>query len=305
MQTLQRKACAKINLSLDVLRRMENGYHQVRMIMQTVDIFDELTFEKADSGILLTIDDGRKETEKNGRLSDTANASGSKIPADQSNLIYKAAKLLMDAAGITEGVSVHLHKNIPVAAGMAGGSTDAAATLLGLNELFQLNYTTEGLKGLGVKIGADVPYCIQGGTALAEGIGEILSPLPAPPEAVLAVAKPDIDVSTAFVYRHLRLEEIKSHPDTDGMIEALRTQDIRGIANRLENVLETVTIPEYPVIQEIKNLMTGCGALGALMSGSGPTVFGIFEREEEALAAASAIRSEGLSGEIFVTGFGS
>lgn len=328
MQTIQRKAYAKINLSLDVLRRLENGYHQVRMIMQTVDIFDELTFAKADSGISLTIDDGQKETERNCRLSDAADvdsqsvclsdgmaysgkggaiiaASGSKVPTDQSNLIYKAAKLLLDTAGIAEGVSIHLQKNIPVAAGMAGGSTDAAATLLGLNELFQLNYTSEELKGLGVKIGADVPYCIQGGTALAEGIGEVLSPLPAPPEAVLVVAKPDIDVSTAFVYRHLRLDEIKSHPDTDGMIEALRRKDIGGIAGRLGNVLETVTIPEYPVIREMKELMVNRGALGALMSGSGPTVFGIFEREDEARAAALAIRSEGLSGEVFVTGFGS
>ncbi|MCD8326489.1 MAG: 4-(cytidine 5'-diphospho)-2-C-methyl-D-erythritol kinase [Lachnospiraceae bacterium] len=332
MQTLHRKAYAKINLALDVIGRLENGYHQVRMIMQTVDIYDELTFQKAEDGIHLFIDAGRSrgdETDEaaadvqriadgkvptdadaqrigDGKVSmgaDVQRMADGKVPADQSNLIYKAAKLLLDTAGVTEGVSIHLQKNIPVAAGMAGGSTDAAATLLGLNELFQLHYTIQELQDLGVKVGADVPYCIQGGTALAEGIGEILSPLPSPPQAALVVAKPDIDVSTAFVYRNLHLEQVLSHPDIDGMIRALESQEIRGIAGRLENVLETVTVPAYPVIRQIKELMAERGALGALMSGSGPTVFGIFEQEEAAAAAARAILSEGLSREVFVTEF--
>lgn len=294
MQTITRKAYAKINLGLDVVRRLENGYHQVRMIMQTVDLYDELAFEKEESGIALLVD--------NSKNSVNGGAAG-KVPADQSNLIWKAAKLLLDTAGVGEGVSIHLQKNIPVAAGMAGGSTDAAATLLGLNELFQLHYTVEELKDLGVKIGADVPYCVQGGTALAEGIGEVLSPLPAPPEATVLIAKPDIDVSTAFVYRNLRLEELERHPDIDGMVRALEAGSLGGIVSRLGNVLETVTIPAYPVIRQIKTLMLQEGALGALMSGSGPTVFGIFDQKEKAVRAAQAIESEKLSREVFVTGF--
>ncbi len=335
MQTITRKAYAKINLALDVVRRMENGYHEVRMIMQTVDLYDELTFQKTESGIALTVEMGGSNQESVVRPESSAGlpagvawpessaglpvgaawpessvglpvGAGSPngaVPADQSNLIYKAAKLLLDTAGVTDGVSIHLQKNIPVAAGMAGGSTDAAATLIGLNELFQMGYTEEELKALGVQIGADVPYCIQGGTALAEGIGEILSPLPAPPAAHLLIAKPDIDVSTAFVYRNLHLETVTQHPDIDGMIGALAGQDMKGITNRLGNVLETVTVPAYPVIARIKELMCSRGALGALMSGSGPTVFGIFEREADAESAAQDIRAQGLAGQVFVTVF--
>ncbi len=306
---LTRKAYAKINLALDVVRRLQSGYHEVRMIMQTVDLYDELTFQKTDGGITLTVEMGRHGrenaawTEDNARSVLQADSQNGFVPADQNNLIYKAARLLLDTAGVTGGVSVHLKKNIPVAAGMAGGSTDAAAALLGLNELFQLQYTEEELKDLGVKIGADVPYCIQGGTALAEGIGEILSPLPAPPAAHILIAKPDIDVSTAFVYRNLRLERVTEHPDIDGMIAALEMHDLKGVMNRLGNVLETVTIPAYPVIAEIKELMREHGAMGALMSGSGPTVFGIFGREKDARDAAEDIRTQGLAGQLFVTGF--
>lgn len=315
---LRRKAYAKINLALDVVRRLENGYHEVRMIMQTVDLYDELTFQKTEGGIALTVDiaaNGGENTArpensaylplqvdcKNGATS-TCNGNGA-VPTDQSNLICKAAKLLLDTAGVTDGVAIHLCKTIPVAAGMAGGSTDAAATLLGLNELFHLNYTAEELKILGVKIGADVPHCIQGGTALAEGIGEILSPLPAPPAAHLLIAKPDINVSTAFVYRNLHLESVTKHPDIDGMIAALERHDLKGITNRLENVLETVTVPAYPVIAQMKDLMSQHGALGALMSGSGPTVFGIYERKADAEKAVEEIRRQGLAGQVYVTKF--
>ncbi len=306
---LKRKAYAKINLALDVVRRLENGYHEVRMIMQTVDLYDELTFQKTEGGITLTVEMGSHSrentawTEDNGQSALQADSQNGFVPADQSNLIYKAAKLLLDTAGVTGGVSVHLKKNIPVAAGMAGGSTDAAAALLGLNELYQLQYTEEELKALGVKIGADVPYCIQGGTALAEGIGEILSPLSAPPAAHLLIAKPDIDVSTAFVYRNLRLETVAEHPDIDGMIAALERHDLKGITDRLGNVLETVTVPAYPVIAQIKEMMRGHGAMGTLMSGSGPTVFGIFEREADAEGAARTMRIKGLASQIFVTDF--
>lgn len=283
-KTIKREAYAKINLGLDVVRRLPNGYHEVRMIMQTVGICDVLTFARAERGIHLQVD--REE-----------------LPMDSNNLIYKAAKLLLDTAGITEGVRITLEKHIPIAAGMAGGSTDAAATFWGLNELFGLGYDIERLKALGVKIGADVPYCIQGGTALAEGIGEVLSPLPAPPKCHLVIAKPDINVSTKFVYENLRVNELKNHPDIDGMIEALREGSLCGITERLGNVLETVTIPAYPVIQEIKDSMLAEGAENALMSGSGPTVFGIFTDPGRAVQAAAAITKAQLAREVFVTQF--
>ncbi len=283
-KTIKREAYAKINLGLDVVKRLPNGYHEVRMIMQTVGICDVLTFTKAEAGIHLQIDN--KE-----------------LPADDNNLIYKAAKLLMDTAGITEGVRITLEKHIPIAAGMAGGSTDAAATFLGINELFEIGYDIEQLKALGVKIGADVPYCIQGGTALAEGIGEVLSPLPAPPKCHLVIAKPDINVSTKFVYENLKANELELHPDIDGMIEALQRGSLQGITERLGNVLETVTIPAYPVIQEIKDSMLAEGAENALMSGSGPTVFSIFTEQDKAGQAAAAIEKAGLAKQIFVTEF--
>lgn len=284
--SITRKAYAKINLGLDVVRRLPNGYHEVRMIMQTVGIYDVLTFAKSDAGIVLQVDH-------------------EELSEDQNNLIYKAAKLLMDTAGIsdTKGVHITLEKNIPIAAGMAGGSTDAAAALLGINELYGLGYDLEQLKALGVKIGADVPYCIQGGTALAEGIGEVLSKLPAPPACHLVIAKPDINVSTKFVYENLRANELQDHPDIDGMIEALRAGELKGITDRLGNVLETVTVPAYPIIQDIKDTMSAAGAEGTLMSGSGPTVFGIFRDKALAEKAAVQIRAAGLAKQVFVTEF--
>ena len=281
---LQLKAYAKINLGLDVVRRLPNGYHEVRMIMQNVGIYDVLTFAKAEEGILLQVDN-------------------QEVPADGNNLICKAAKLLLETAGIQGGVRITLEKNIPIAAGMAGGSTDAAAAFLGINELYEIGYDIEQLKALGVKIGADVPYCIQGGTALAEGIGEVLSELSAPPACHLLVAKPDINVSTKFVYENLRANELEYHPDIDGMIKALDSGDLKGITDRLGNVLETVTVPAYPIIQEIKDVMLAAGAENALMSGSGPTVFGIFTDKNQAEAAAETIRQAALAKQVFVTGF--
>ena len=204
MDSITRKAYAKINLGLDVLRRREDGYHEVKMIMQTVDIWDVLTFSRSEKpGITLSVN---KE----------------ELPASKDNLIYRAAELVMQKYNIQDGVIISLEKNIPIAAGMAGGSTDAAAVFHGLKELFSLEMSVEEMQKLGVKIGADVPYCIVGGTALSEGIGEILSPLPAPPDCVLVVAKPDINVSTKFVYENLHANELKVHPDIDGMIDAIR-----------------------------------------------------------------------------------
>ena len=285
MKHISRKAYAKINIGLDVLRRREDGYHELKMIMQTVDICDDLVFEKMKENEIVIRTD-REE-----------------LPVDGSNLIYKAADLLFREKKIVEGVKITLTKRIPIAAGMAGGSSDAAATMRGLNELFGMGYSVQELQGLGVKLGADIPYCLVGGTMLSEGIGEILTPLPAPPDCFLVVAKPDINVSTAFVYGNLRADTLTYHPDIDGMVEALQTGNLKGITDRLGNVLETVTVKEYPVIEEIKVLLRNMGAENALMSGSGPSVFGIFTERETAEAAARAVEDNKLAGQIFVTTF--
>lgn len=285
MDKIYQKAYAKINLGLDVLRRRADGYHEVRMIMQTVDIFDELIIEKkAQAGIELQTDH-------------------SELPSDGSNLICKAAELLFRERKITEGVKITLVKRIPIAAGMAGGSSDAAAAMRGLNALFEMGYSVPQLQELGVRLGADIPYCITGGTMLSEGIGEILTPLPAPPECFLLIAKPDINVSTGFVYGNLHADTLEFHPDIDGMIGALEAGSRKGMTDRLGNVLETITVKEYPVIDRIKEVMKAQGAENALMSGSGPTVFGIFGQKEGAAAAAAAIREQQLAGQIFVTSF--
>lgn len=285
MQQIQERAYAKINIGLDVLRRRPDGYHEVKMIMQTVDINDDLLLERTSKpGIHLQTDH-------------------EELPTDQDNLICRAAALLMKEKAITEGVKITLTKRIPIAAGMAGGSSDAAAALRGLNILFEMGYSTEELQRLGVKLGADIPYCIVGGTMLSEGIGEILTPLPAPPDAHLVVAKPDINVSTAFVYGNLHVERLQYHPDIDGMAGALFEGSLQGICDRMGNVLETVTVPAYPVIERIKGLMREMGACNALMSGSGPTVFGIFTDKKQAQCTAAAIEKKGLARQIFVTNF--
>ena len=285
MDFVEKKAYAKINLGLDVFRRREDGYHEVKMIMQTVDIWDRLTFcASGEPGVELSVGDAA-------------------LPTGEDNLIYRAAELLIKEKNIKKGVKITLEKNIPVAAGMAGGSTDAAAVFHGLNELFALSMSLEDMKRLGVRIGADVPYCIMGGTAISEGIGERLTPLPAPPSCILVVAKPDIDVSTKFVYQNLQVDRLKVHPDIDGMIKAIKAGDMSGITERMENVLETVTIREYPVIDKIKEQMKTEGAENALMSGSGPTVFGIFAERETAQKAADQIRRQELAQQVFVTRF--
>ena len=284
MNEYQMKAYAKINLGLDVVRRLENGYHEVKMVMQTVGIYDVLTFERIPEGIVVTTDSGE-------------------LPTDENNLIYKAAKLMKEHYGIREGVRIHLEKHIPIAAGMAGGSTDAAATMKGINRLFDLGCTLEELMELGVKIGADVPYCVMGGTALAEGIGEKLTALPAAPECFLVVAKPDINVSTKYVYEHLDAAGVKEHPDIDGMVRAIEEESLQGILDRMGNVLESVTVTVYPIIDTIKSRMRQLGALNSLMSGSGPTVFGIFIDEQKAREACEIIAEEKLAKQVYVTGF--
>lgn len=282
METLKLNAYAKINLGLDVIGRLPNGYHEVKMIMQSVGICDELTFEKQPSGITVTTDSGE-------------------LPADENNLIYRAAKLLLDTCAVKEGVRIHLTKRIPIAAGMAGGSTDAAATLKAVNQLFRFGKTKEELMELGVKIGADVPYCILGGTALAEGIGERLTPLPPMPDCHLLVAKPDINVSTKYVYTTLDAAPILFHPDIDGMTAAILAGDLTGITAKLGNVLETVTVPAHPIISKIKEKFLELGSDGVLMSGSGPTVFGIFSDKTAAEKAYASMKQSSLAGQVFLT----
>lgn len=277
------KALAKINLGLDVVRRREDGYHEVRMIMQTIHLYDRLDIKRTkESGIQIQ-------------------TNLSFLPVNENNLIYKAAKLLMDEFSITDGVSVKLDKRIPVAAGMAGGSTDAAAMLFGMNRLFSLGLTKRQLMERGVQIGADVPYCIMRGTALAEGIGEELSPLAPMVKCPVLIAKPSISVSTKFVYQNLKLDDATIHPDIDRLIDDIRAKNLHDIAAHMGNVLETVTIPNYPVIDEIKKHMLSHGAVGAMMSGSGPTVFGLFDDEATAKKAYKAMRSSHLARQVYLT----
>lgn len=297
MSFITRKAYAKINLGLDVLRRRPDGYHEVKMVMQTVGIYDILTFRRMEAVRLA-------EAKKNGQGPFIEiSLDREDVPGGKENLIYRAAELIMQTFHIEEGVVITLQKNIPIAAGMAGGSTDAAAVFHGLNQLFDLHMSLEDMKSLGVRIGADVPYCIMGGTALSEGIGERLTRVEAPPGAYLLIVKPDIAVSTKFVYENLHADTLAYHPDIDGMVEALKEGNLKGITDRMSNVLETVTIREYPVIEQIKEEMKKSGAENALMSGSGPTVFGVYAKEETARKAFEAIKAMEFAKQIFMTEF--
>lgn len=284
MNSYQIKAFAKINLGLDVVRRLENGYHEVKMVMQTVGIYDELTLTRTQEGITVTTDN-------------------EELPTDDGNLIYKAARIMMEEYHIPGGIHIHLKKNIPIAAGMAGGSTDAAAAFKGINRLYDLDCTLEELMKLGVRVGADVPYCVLGGTALAEGIGEKLTSLNPAPDCLVLVAKPGINVSTKYVYEHLDAEGIRSHPDIDGMVKAIWEESLQGILDRMANVLESVTVKKYPVIDELKRRMRELGALNSLMSGSGPTVFGIFVDERIAREAFEQMKKEYPACQVFLTSF--
>lgn len=280
--TLQLKAYAKINLALDVVGKREDGYHEVRMIMQTVKLYDKLTFR------LLEEDAIRLKT------------NVGFLPCDENNLIYKAVQYLKEQYHVKQGMEIDLYKCIPVAAGMAGGSTDCAAALIGASKLFGLHLDKQTLMKIGVRLGADVPYCIMRGTALSEGIGEILTPLPSIPDCKILIAKPPVGVSTKFVYEHLDEQEIETHPDVDGMVQAIREGNLLGITNRMGNVLENVTIPEYPVIDQIKKCMIEQGALNAMMSGSGPTVFGIYEDREKAENTKRIIQDRNLADQVYV-----
>lgn len=284
------KAYGKINLGLDVLRRREDGYHEVRMIMQTVGLYDRID--------LIFREEPGIKVETNLYY----------LPGNENNLVYQAAKLLMEEFGVKQGIFIKLKKFIPVAAGMAGGSSDAAAVLFGVNKMFGLGLSQRQLMERGVKIGADVPYCVMRGTALSEGIGEVLTPLPPMPQCQVLIAKPGISVSTRSVYENLRANELRpdQHPDIDAIVGAIRQGDIYKVGACLGNVLETVTIPAHPVIGQIKDVMMERGAVGSLMSGSGPTVFGLFTNPKSASSAYEYLRygkGSDIARQVYLTSF--
>lgn len=284
MDRIELKALGKINLGLDVLGRRENGYHDVRMVMQTLYLYDNVTLiKKEEPGI---------EIESNLYF----------LPKDSGNIAWKAANLLMEEFHIPGGIKIILNKYIPVAAGMAGGSSNAAAVLYGMNKMYKLGLSQQELMDRGVKLGADVPYCIMRGTVLAEGIGEILSPLPPMPKCQVLIAKPPVSVSTKAVYEAIDSKEIADHPDIDGILEGLKNQDLDKIASSMGNVLEKVTIDMHPEIAQIKNCMLENGAVGAMMSGSGPTVFGIFRDRAAAQKAYDKVKEQGIAKQVYVAG---
>jgi 4-diphosphocytidyl-2-C-methyl-D-erythritol kinase len=272
MQAYLGKAYAKINLGLDVIRRLENGYHEVRMIMQSISLCDSLEIEKTASGIQL-------------------NTDSPALSCGADNLVYRAAKLITEECGIADGLKIMLRKRIPCAAGMGGGSSDAAATLHGINNLFELDLPLERLQKMGLQLGADVPYCLLGGTALAEGIGEILTPLvPAPDYTVLTI-KPNFDVSTKYVYDHLILNASTIHPDIIGMTRAIVHARRQEMLSCMGNVLESVTLTAFPVLSLWKEKLLELGAVTSLMSGSGPTIFALFESQSAGEYALSQLQA--------------
>ncbi|MBR3538764.1 MAG: 4-(cytidine 5'-diphospho)-2-C-methyl-D-erythritol kinase [Eubacterium sp.] len=292
---IEKKAYAKLNLGLDITGRREDGYHLVRMIMQTIDLYDVLTFEKtAEPGVTLSLSE------------DSTIPDAVRMPLDERNLIVKAARKMMEGYGITEGVSITLVKDIPMEAGMAGGSTDCAATLRGIAELFELPVSEEELREIGVTLGADVPYCIMGGTALSEGIGEILTPLTPLPDCRFIIIKPSFGASTKEVYGAydcLPPEEIR-HPDIDGMVQALRQKDLTGVMNRLGNVLEQVTVEMHPEIRVIEEILRDEGVSATIMTGSGPTVFGMYPEgkgiRSDLLTFKEKLRNRGITAGIYL-----
>lgn len=283
MDSIRIRAYGKINIGLDVIKKRDDGYHEVKMIMQTVNLFDKLEIYKTNVP----------------KIKISTNLFY--VPNDENNLVYKAAKLLFDEFHITNGIRINLYKHIPVAAGMAGGSSDAAATLYAVNKLFNLGLTNQELMERGVKIGADVPYCLMKGTVLATGIGEKLTRLPAMPNCYVVIVKPAFSISTKKVYQSLNIDEIERHPDIDGIIQAIERNDLYTIASKMENVLESVTVKKYPVLDEIKNIMKNYGALGSVMSGSGPTVFGLFDDIRKAKTVIKVIKDLKLAKQFYLT----
>lgn len=279
------RALAKINLGLDVLRKREDGYHEVRMVMQTIQMYDVIHIYKTSRpGIHLR-------------------TNLPYIPTDERNLVYKAARLLMDEFRIRGGLRIDLQKFIPVSAGLAGGSSDAAATLVALNQMFRLRLSKKALMKRGLAIGADVPYCVMRGTALAEGIGEKLTMLPPAPDCYVLVGKPALNVSTKQAYESLHLSEIRRHPDIYGLVRAIEKHSLEAMLPHMENVFEPGITRENPIIGQIKALMLENGARHAMMSGSGPTVFGVFDSWMTAQKAADVLRDSQMARTVFVTRF--
>lgn len=283
MDEISLKALAKINIGLDVLGKREDGYHEVRMVMQSIRLYDRVEMRRTRSPQI------RVETNL------------FYLPVDEDNLVYRAARLIKDQYKIRDGVRIVLQKFIPVAAGLAGGSSDAAAVLVGMNRIFNLGLKQNKLMELGAKLGADVPFCIMRGTALAEGIGEKLTALPPMPRCPVLIAKPGFSVSTKTVYENLRLHDGIRHPDIDQIAENIRCKNLRGIAENMGNILETVTEPQYPVLRDIKRLMKENGALNAVMSGSGPSVFGLFQSEKDIRKAYDAMKHSGLAKNVYTS----
>ena len=285
MDKLELKAYGKINLGLDVIRKRSDGYHDLDMVMQMVDVYDDVILTRIEGTEIIV-------------RTDTAVLSNGK-----DNLAFMAAKMLMDEFAIAQGLEITIKKRIPIAGGMAGGSSDCAATLTGVNQMFGLGLSKEELMERGVRLGADVPYCILGGTAIARGIGEILTPLPTPPKCHVIIAKPPVSVSTAFVYGNIKPDKIEKRPDIEAMVSAIKAQDLYKLAESLYNVMEDITVPEYPVIQEIKTVMLGGGALNSIMSGSGPTVFGLYDDIEKAERTVELLKAKKLTEQLYLTKF--
>ena len=285
MEKIELKAYGKINLGLDVIRKRPDGYHDLDMIMQMVDVYDDIVITKNKTGKIEV-------------KTDTAVLSNGK-----DNLAYMAAKMLMDEFKIKDGVNIYINKRIPIAGGMAGGSSDCATTLMGINQLFELGLSKEELMERGVKLGADVPYCVLGGTAIARGIGEVLTPLPAPADCHVIIAKPPVSVSTAYVYGHIKPLKITKRPDIEAMAQSIKDGDLKKMASLIYNVMEDVTVGEYPIISEIKQVMLDNGALNSIMSGSGPTVFGLFDDKEKARQCVKTLEEKGLTQQLYLTKF--
>jgi len=269
---IMEKAAAKINLSLDVLRKREDGYHEVEMIMTMVDLADRIEMQELPRDTIII------------------SSQAGYIPLDEKNLAFQAARLIKDRYDVKQGVYIHLDKKIPVAAGLAGGSSDAAATLRGLNRLWKLGIPTEELQKLGAELGSDVPFCVTGGTAIARGRGEQLEPIGSPPQCWVVLAKPPINVSTADVYGRLNAGRISHHPSTEEMTTAIREKNFQKVCANLGNVLEEVTLELYPEVRQLKSVMQRLGADGVLMSGSGPTVFGLCAKESKAIRVYNGLR---------------
>lgn len=283
MNSIILKGRAKINLTLDVVGKRENGYHDLEMIMQTVNLYDTIYIRKTKvPGVRLK-------------------SNYSWLPTNEKNIAYRAAELFFKESGISGGVAIEITKRIPVAAGLAGGSTDAAATLVGMNRLYETYYSKEKLMEMGLKLGADVPFCIARGTMLAEGIGEELTALTPMPPTYVVLVKPAFSASTAVVYKNLDINNIKTHPDTQRVIKALEEGNVKEIASNMSNVLEEVTIPMYPEINDIKDAFMKHGAMGTMMSGSGSTVFGLFETKEAAQKASRYFKMQHNMREVYVT----